>query len=125
MTLKRLAEIITELIIFDDPLYICNKDANFPYLFSVELDRYRWEISYSLLRAENYVLVDMFGNISSDCLYYDEQLWKYGIDLYSEDWRFDPESASSLIDRVEYFIDNLSTIKDMIKELKGDIDEAE
>lgn len=122
MTLERLVAIVAELITFDDPLYILNKDEDFKYLFSVELDRDRREISFNLWRTRDYTVVDEFGNISANSLYYTERLWEYGIYLESEDWRLDPDSASAVIDRVEYFIDNLSTIKDMIKELKAEVE---
>ncbi len=123
MTLKRLAEIITELIIFEDPLYIYNKDDKFPYLLSAELERGRWEITFTLLNAKNYSRLEKFGNIAD--VFWDEYLRRYGIDLYSDDWFMDPEDANTLVERVEYFMNNRSSIEGMVQELKGDIDEAE
>lgn len=124
MTLKRLAEIITELIILEDPLYIYNKDDKFPYFLSAELERGRWEITFTLLNAKNYSRLEKFGNIA-DVLFWDKYLREYGIDSYSDDWFMDPENANTLVERVEYFMNNRSSIEGMVQELKGDIDEAE
>lgn len=122
-SLARLSEMVVELIVFEDPLYIQHKDENFPYLFGVELDRGRWSISFMLLSSKDYTVVDRFGLLNND-FYFKYLLDKYGIDLYSEDWIMDPESASTLIERVEHILDKASVIKGMLKELKEDIEEG-